>query len=450
MYNAAEELSRPAAAGPFSQGFQMQLKRAAECAQVVLAAASLFFAGTLHAQHYDDPGLGQKPVTSHPQDYKPLGVRAGAFMLHPGVQLAAEYTDNAFYTNSNTESDTIFHIRPYLTAQSTWSRHSLNVTLAADIARHADYDFRDYEDYFLTVGGRVDVKNRSYMSYGLQYLDLHEGLNSRDSEQGFEPTRYDMYGANLGYDHTFNRLSLGGALTWTQMDFDDAIGFDGDVIENDDRDRDRTSWMLRAGYQFRTDMQAFASYTGYDNQFDQNLDRNGFERSGDGYSLSGGLGFTATGKLNGQLYATYASRSYDDPRLPETSGWGGGAGLAWTPTYLTTVYFQAATSVEETTSQHSSGYLRNLYSVRVDHELRRFLQINGFLSFADHDYQLLPGAPASARAWDEIWRAGVGVSWFINRHLYLNASYDFETAESNLPNDDYDVNRVWLVLGIER
>jgi hypothetical protein len=423
--------------------------RRADIAKVVLASAGLLAAGALHAQYYDDPGLGQKPVASHPQDYKPLGIRAGAFMLHPGVQLAAEYTDNAFYTENNTESDTIFHIRPYLNAQSTWSRHSLNVNLAADIARHADFDTRDYEDYFAAVSGRVDVQNRSFMSYGLQYLDLHEDLNSRDSEQGFEPTRYTLYGANLGYDHTFNRLSLGGAVTWNQLDYDDALGFDNEVIENQDRDREDTSWMLRAGYQFRTEMQAFVSYTGNSYEYDQNLDRNGYARSGDGYAASAGLGFTATGKLNGNLYATYASRSYDDPRLPETSGWGGGAGLSWTPTYLTSVYLQMATSVEDTTSQYSSGYLRNLYSVRVDHELLRYVQINGFLSYSDNDYELLPGAPANARAWDQIWRAGVGASWFINRHLYLNASYDFETLDTNVPNDGYDVNRVWLTLGYE-
>lgn len=421
-----------------------------ELAKVLFAMAGVLVAGTLSAQYYDNPGLGQKPVASHPQDYKPLGIRAGAFMLHPGAQLVAEYTDNVFFTTHDTESDTIFHLRPYLNAQSTWSRHSLNVSLAADIARHRDFGERDYEDYFLVVGGRVDVKNRSFMSYGAQYLRLHEGLNSRDSEQGFEPTDYDLYGAKLGYDHTFNRLSVGGELSWDQMDFDDAIGFDNQVIENQDRDRDRLGWMVKAGYQFRTDMQAFASYTGYDVEFDQTLDRNGYARSGDGYTASAGLGFTATGKVNGQLYASYANRSYDDPRLPETSGWGGGAGLTWTPTYLTSVYLQMATSIEETTSAHSSGYLRNLYSIRVDHELLRYVQLNGFLSYSDNDYQLLPGAPANARAWDQIWRAGVGVSWFINRHLYLNASYDFETLDTNVPNDDFDVNRVWLTLGFER
>ena len=77
-------------------------------------ALALAWAGPVAAQDYDNPNVGQLPVTSHPQDYKPLGIRAGGFMLHPGVQLAAEYTDNVFYTDENAESgvrdDLIWHV----------------------------------------------------------------------------------------------------------------------------------------------------------------------------------------------------------------------------------------------------------------------------------------------------------------------------------------------------
>ena len=74
-----------------------------------------FASGALEAQNYDNPGLGEQPVVSHPQDYKPLGIRAGGFMLHPGVQLAAEFNDNVFYTDSDgeaaTRDDTIWHVQ---------------------------------------------------------------------------------------------------------------------------------------------------------------------------------------------------------------------------------------------------------------------------------------------------------------------------------------------------
>jgi hypothetical protein len=416
---------------------------------VTAGFAALLCVDTSLAQYYDDPGLGTKPVAAYPQDYKPLGIRAGVFMLHPGVQLAGEFTDNVFYSNENKESDIVYHVRPYISAQSTWSKHSLNVSLAADIARHGDFSVRDYEDYFFGVSGRIEVRNRSFFTYSLDYLDLHEGLNSRNSEQGIEPTRYDSTGASLGYDHTFNRLSLRATYAWNRLDYQDVLGFDGDLIDNQDRDRETNSLSLRAGYQFRTDRQVYVSYTGYSTDFDDPFDRNGFARTGDGYTIDGGLQLSLTGKLNGSVFASYHERDYDDPRLESTTGWAGGAGLIWLATDLTSVYANITSSIADTTDANSSGYLQRVYSLRVDHELLRHVQLNGFLSYRTFDYQPIVDASADARTEDSTWRAGLGASWFINRHAYLNASYAWESLDSSLPNDDYDVNRVWLVLGLE-
>jgi len=204
---------------------------------LLLATAILLSSGTADAQYYNDPGLGQMPVATHPQDYKPLGIRAGAFMLHPGAQLGVEWTDNVFYADKLLKSDTIFHVRPYITAQSTWSRHSLNISLAADFAFYDKYSVRNYEDYFFGVNGRVDVKNRSYFSYSADYMNLHEDLNNRTAEQGIEPTRYDYYGGRIGYDHSFNRLSLGAFYSLNWLDYDNNVRLDGEVIDNQDRNR---------------------------------------------------------------------------------------------------------------------------------------------------------------------------------------------------------------------
>ena len=150
---------------------------------------ALALSNVLLAQNYDNPGLGELPVYSHPQDFKPLGIRAGGFMLHPGIQLATEWSDNVFYTAENEINDTIFHFRPYITAQSNWSKHSFNIRLAADIARYKDRDILDYEDYFVLINGQVDVRNRSFFTYNVDWMNLHESRNNRSAEQGIEPNR---------------------------------------------------------------------------------------------------------------------------------------------------------------------------------------------------------------------------------------------------------------------
>ncbi|MFC1796293.1 outer membrane beta-barrel protein [Pseudomonadota bacterium] len=417
-------------------------------------SVSLFaLCGSVLAQNYDNPGLGQQPVISHPQDYKPLGVRAGAFMLHPGVQLGAQWTDNAFYANTDLKSDTIFHIRPYITAQSTWSRHSLNVRVAADFARYAKYSERDYEDYFLGISGRVDVKARSAFTYSLDYMNLHEGLNNRNSEQGIQPTRYDFYGGTVGYYHSFSRLNLSATFGMNWLDFDNVVGEDGDVIDNQDRDRKSTNLTLRVGYQAWIDKELFISYTGYTVDYAEEFDRNGYARSGDGYTINTGINLLMTERLQGDFFFSYYNRNFDDPRLPSNSGWrwilAGSAGVQWNPTDLTSVYGRISSSVQDTTDANATSFTNTLLSLRATHELLRNVQLNAFVSYAINDYEPIDPTLENTRTKDNVIRAGFGASWFINRYMYLNASYNYTTLDSSLPNDDFTTNTVWLLLGLE-
>ena len=427
-----------------------QLYRKGWLLSVALAVLGVVLAPAVQAQSYDNPGLGQRPVQAHPQDFKPLGVRAGAFMLHPGVELAGQWNDNVFYSYEDEQSDFIYHVRPYFTAQSTWSRHSLTVRLAADLGRYADYSFRDYEDYFLNIGGRIDVQSRSSFNYALDYMQLHEDLNNRSAEQGVVPTEYTLAGGGLGFDHQFNRLSLGLDYYHANYDFDNNVRPDGTLIDNSDRDRTDDTAGIRLGYQFQADMQAFVAANWHQVDYDRNPDRNGFDRNSDGYSLQAGLRMGITGVLSGDVFVSYHDMSYDDPRLPGVDGWALGMGLTWLPTTLTTVRASISSDVQQTTSQYASGYLGTLYSLRVDHELRRDLQLQAQVSYRDNDYTLLPGAPANARAYDEIWSAGVGATYFFNRSVFLSASYDWSELSTNVPNDGFEVNRVWLVLGLEK
>ena len=87
--------------------------------------------------------------------------------------------------------------------------------------------------------------------------------------------------------------------------------------------------------------------------------------------------------------------------------------------------------------------------MRANHELTRFLQLSGQVSYSDNDYQLIPGAPADARTEDKIWQAGVGLNYFVNRNIFLSLSYTYDHLTSNVVDDDYDVNRVWATLSLE-
>jgi hypothetical protein len=154
--------------------------------------------------------------------------------------------------------------------------------------------------------------------------------------------------------------------------------------------------------------------------------------------------------LNGDFYVTYHDMSYDDPTLPTVSGWALGASMTWLPTQLTTVRASITSAVQQTTNEYASGYLGPLYAFRVDHELLRDLQLSARVSYRNNNYTMVADAPADARRYDHVWYAGLGVNYFINRSMYLNLSYNYNTLKSNLPTDDYTANSVWLVLGLEK
>ena len=72
------------------------------------------------------------------------------------------------------------------------------------------------------------------------------------------------------------------------------------------------------------------------------------------------------------------------------------------------------------------------------------------MSYRNIDYTQLANAPSNARQYDHVWSAGIGANYFINRSMYLNLSYDYSKLTSNLPTDEFTVNTVWLVLGLEK
>ena len=54
------------------------------------------------------------------------------------------------------------------------------------------------------------------------------------------------------------------------------------------------------------------------------------------------------------------------------------------------------------------------------------------------------------RTRDKIWQYGVGLNYFVNRWMFLSAAWTHDTLSSNIPLDEYEVNRIWLTLSLER
>jgi hypothetical protein len=401
------------------------------------------------AQQYYDPGLIQKTVDRTPAEYAATGVRMGSFTLKPGAELAWVNNDNIYYLEKSVASDNVFYIRPWLNLLSDWSRHSFNIRLFAEFGRYQDFDTENYEDWRASIDGRFDVMRNSAFSYYAAYMNLHEDRSSPDDSGGITPTRFDYYGYDLGYGHTFNRLTA--KLNYREFftDYDDNVMLDGEVIDLQDRDRKRDEWALRLDYGLasgKTALIAGASVNYID--YDQVFDSDGYMRSSKGHRYFGGVSLTITSLLIGDVYATYAKQDYDDPFFADVDGWGFGAALNWTPTEATNVNFRLETTPQETIQSGSSGYMSYLYAVRIQQDLRRNFMGNLRFSYTDNKYETNGGDDDSLQK-TNVFRAEIGLSYLFNPFIYVSGGYAYTQQKANVNSYEYSTNRWFVTLGLQ-
>ena len=168
----------------------------------------------------------------------------------------------------------------------------------------------------------------------------------------------------------------------------------------------------------------------------------------DSPSVRAGLAWNMTGVLTGDLYLQYVEQDYDDPDFSSVDGFGIGAGLVWTPTQLTNVAIRFANTPQETTQRNASGYFSSLYSVRVQHELRRNWLLNARVSYTDNEYEVIDKDVDSLTG-TQVLRAGLGLGYLINRNLYLSGGYVYQQQGANSSVYEYETNRWFVTFGAE-
>lgn len=369
------------------------------------------------------------PVAAAAQDepgpYDPLGIRAGAFLVYPQVGVDVTYNDNIYATRDDKEDDVIFRVRPQVTANSDWTRHSLNAGAGGELGFHVDESDENYQDAFVFTSGRLDVRRDSFAEGLLRYDRLTE---TRDDPEDIgdrrKRTAYHRVAARLGYTHRFNRIELSGAGQTRYFDFRDVFGVGGD------RDRFEHSVIGRVGFAVSPRIALFTRGT-YDwVRYRDSTDRFGFERDNEGFSVAGGVRVDITALLDGEVYAGYRRQRYDDARFDTQDGVNFGGALTWLPTALTTVRLSLDRDLVATTRDGSAGNFRTDIDLGVDHDIRRNIRLSANAGFRQNDFRGIDRK-------DDTIRLGAGASYLLNRNLSVDANYTFTDRDSNINVNDY-------------
>ncbi|HYH39351.1 MAG TPA: outer membrane beta-barrel protein [Azospirillum sp.] len=422
----------------------------------ILALASMATALTGMPASAQELERGETVLQRRRPEVEQLGVRAGSFNFLPRLEVGETYDSNVFLTDNNTRSDWVFVVRPSLDIRSDFTNHALNFSASGDFGRYHEYASENYSDYRLDLNGRYDIARETALSGGVFHRRLHEGRSDPDvftqgqgtSTRGTfytEPVTYYVSGGEAALTQGFNRIRArlsGTVANYSYNDVQSQLG----KVSLDDRDRWEYGTALRVGYDLGTGIQPFVQGGYTRTNYRRATDFAGRDRDSNGYELVAGTTLDLTGLITGEVYAGWLSKRYTDARMKDFSGIALGGQLNWAVTQLTTISGRVSRQVRETDTTQggvlATSYARTIGAIGVDHELLRNLLLNGRLQWRQDDF-------ASIERTDNVYTAGAGATYLINRNFYLTGGYTYETRKSNVSGLDYKDNLVFLRVGAQ-
>jgi len=417
--------------------------------QVGIAAIALVaLIASARATLADDPDGGSTAdvLTRARPEYDARGMRVGTFFLYPALTAGFAHTDNVFNDAFNVE-DYFYALAPEARLRSAWARHELNLAASAKSYWYSNQVGENRTDWTTAAEARIDIVRGSEILANAFYAAVHEPRGTDLTGGEFpgdpaEPTALSRSGFGAEIGHTFNRVrvSLRGALE--DIDYDDTPRVPPaapPTINNDDRDRTISEVTARVGFEAGEDTALFVRGRVDDHDFTAVLDDDGFNRDSSGWTLDGGVEFSMTHVLVGELFAGYTARSYDDPAFAATSALAFGAGLRWFPTMLTTIRLDGARTIEDTSITAASGYVSTRGELGIDHELLRNVVLSGRIGYENAEYQ-------SVLRNDDILHGSLSGRFLINNHLHFDAGWEFTDRNSSSSPFEYSTGQFQLSL----
>jgi len=363
--------------------------------------------------------------------FAPLGLRTGAFIVLPALEVTGGYDTNpgrvpggksSFYTS----------VAPELIAKSDWTRHEVTATLRGSYTAYDKTPELDRPAFDGKVTGRLDVtRNTALIGEGILIVGT-DNPGSPNVQAGL--TRFPIYttlGGTFGLTQRFNRVDVTVKGTAERTEYQDSKFTDGTTGSNADRDFNRFGGTLRTSYDLMPGLKPFVEVAADTREHDIQFDRFGVQRDSNGWTAKGGTSFEFSRLLTGEVAAGWIQRKYKDPSLQELNGFLFDASLIYAMSALTNVKLTAATVAAETTVPGTAGVLTRNVGLELDHAFRRWLIGAVKFNYGLDDYV------GSARK-DDRYSVGATLTYKLNRWAQAKAEVRQDWLRSTVPGVDYN------------
>lgn len=380
----------------------------------------------------------RRPITID-EAYAPLGIRVGTFTILPAVQQSVGYDTNPDQiVNRLAKPSIALRTDGELAFRSDWSSSELSGDLRGGYSDYPDNPGASRPNGSGVTRLRIDAnRDTRFDVEGRFVLDTQRAGTPDLAAAVASRPLVASYGSTFGVTERFNRMQVSLRGLVDRSEFEDAQLADGTLLRQSERNLTQYGLQLRAGYEISPVITPFVDVLADSRVYDLRRDSSGLSRDSDGLTVSGGASFALTRFVTGEISAGLQHRSYVDPRLRDLTAPVVLAGLIWTASPLTTVRFNAATGVTETSVPNSSGVLTQTATLEVQHDLLRNLSLIGGISLLSNDYD---GANITERGFSATAR----LDYRFNRWLAMRGSYIYQRLDSSVAGSSFSANTFLL------
>lgn len=334
----------------------------------------------------------------------------------PSVELAYQHDDNIFRQENNEESDDIFSISPDLVWRWFLGKHRLTANYRGDYATYDTNDNEDYDDHFLSAGLLLDLTPKFNVDLQANHSDAHEARGSSGVTPGVtaEPNEWEE-------DRLFGQLTYGRRIAKAQFQLE-LEGRELDFTNNnqDFRDRDTNGVTGRFFYNLGPKTSVILEATNRDIDYTTSSAPRDLDSEERFYHV--GLRWEATYKTTGELKVGRFDKDFDSPTEEDTDGTSVVGTVTWEPRTYSRFIFTALRQPNETATADSS-YTSESVSADWQHDFSSRVTLNANISDGTDDY--------TGTREDDLFDAGLGLSYKMRRWLDLGARYSYSERDSN-------------------
>ncbi|MBX2857287.1 MAG: outer membrane beta-barrel protein [Cellvibrionaceae bacterium] len=331
------------------------------------------------------------------------------------------------------QSDRFLLLQPKLAWSGLRSKHRLELSLDADVARFQHEDELDYSDHNAVATALLNHSHRLSSEFTLSTTDRHEAAGSNNATS-FAAGEFNRYRNN----RALAEITYGTRVSTGQ------IALSAEQVKrrhtnNDQGFRDYDLNQLSAAFYYRAAPKTRLTLETSLGMFDYvNSGGFGFNASNDDRSVLVGVEWRGTAQTTGTFKAGYQEKSYDDTSLGEISGLTLALDMLWRPTAATEVKLGASRSANESAIINTGGFIREFLRAKLRHQFGARTSLKANIGLGEEEFSF------SADRTDKRYEFGVGLQRELAYRLTLACELLFDQRNSNQNQNDFN-SRMLLI-----